>query len=102
MATLSRAFDAKVFTAMDAWFYACRFFVGAALFEFALIIKLISKLPASRNTMVIIEQEVTNPTREADGSPDDRCKLYDKYAFWIFSLTFLAFCLTYGTVCLLH
>ena len=34
------AFDAKVFSAMDAWFYACRFFVGAAMLQFAMVIKL--------------------------------------------------------------
>ena len=99
MATSSRVFGAKVFTAMDAWFYTCRFFVGAALFEFAMIIKLTSKVPATRNTMVVIEQEITSTT---DRSANDRCRLYDNYAFWIFSLTFLAFCLAYGIVCLSH
>ena len=44
MSTSTQEFDASVFTAMDAWFVFCRLLVGAALFEFALLIKLLSRV----------------------------------------------------------
>ena len=89
MATSARAFDAKVFTAMDAWFYACRFSVGAALLEFAMVIKMISKLPSE------VDQEHS-------ASAHDRCRVYDNLAFWVFSVTFVVFCFAYGGICLSH
>ena len=77
------AFDAKVFTAMDAWFYACRFFVGAALLEFAMVIKLASKLSSETDG---------EGQRHGRGSTSARGRIYDRFAFWIFTVTFVAFC----------
>ena len=42
MSTSAQEFDASIFAAMDAWFVAFRLLVVAALFEFALLIKLFS------------------------------------------------------------
>ena len=84
------AFDAKVFTAMDAWFYACRFFVGAALLEFAMVIKLASKLSS--------ETDGEGP-RNGRVSTSTRCRIYDRFAFWIFTVTFVVFCFAYGAIC---
>ena len=93
MSTSAKAFDAKVFTAMDAWFYACRFFVGAALFEFAMVIKLISKLPTGGEQ----EESSTESTLAYD-----RYRVYDSLAFWIFGATFIVFCFVYGGICFSH
>ena len=84
------AFDAKVFSAMDAWFYACRFFVGAALLQFAMVIKLVSRLPSESD----LEEH-----RQGTTSASKRCRIYDRFAFWIFSLTFVVFCFAYGAIC---
>ena len=43
MSISNHEFEASVFTAMDAWFVACRLLVGGALLEFALLIKLTTK-----------------------------------------------------------
>ena len=84
------AFDAKVFSAMDAWFYACRFFVGAAMLQFAMVIKLSSRLPSETD-----EED----QRYESTSASNRGRIYDKFAFWIFSVTFVVFCFAYGVIC---
>ena len=33
-------FDSPTFTAMGVWFYACQFFVGLAILEFFLVLRL--------------------------------------------------------------
>ena len=90
MATSERAFDAKVFTAMDTWFYTCRFFVGAALLQFAMVIKFVSRLPSESD----LEEHRQGPT-----SASNQCRIYDRFAFWIFSVTFVVFCFAYGVIC---
>ena len=91
MSTSTQEFDASIFTAMDAWFVACRLLVGAALFEFALLIKLISNENKIHPQQYGIQYEI-----------DDRCRLYDKITFWAFSSSFILFAFVYGVICMSH
>ena len=90
MSTSTQEFDATIFTAMDAWFVACRLVVGAALFEFALLIKILSRV------------DKVNPNHDIKGEIDNKCRKYDKVAFWAFSSLFILFALVYGVVCMSH
>ena len=103
MSSSAMTFDASVFTAMDAWFDACRVLVGGALFEYAFIIRL-SQNPKANVARVCV------PTRRnwrnvkngnSMGKPiEERCKTYDRSAFMLFNSIFLVFCVVYGTICL--
>ena len=90
MSISNHEFEASVFTAMDAWFVACRLLVGGALFEFALLIKLTTKA------------KVDPQQRSARGEIDDKHRLYDSIAFWAFSSVFILFTFVYGGVCIFH
>jgi hypothetical protein len=43
MSSAAQTFEARVFTAMDGWFYCCKLLVIGALFEFAYLLKLRKK-----------------------------------------------------------
>ena len=91
MSASTQEFDASVFTAMDAWFVACRLLVGAALLEFALLIKIFSTV------------DKVNPNHhDINGEIDAKCRKYDKVAFWAFSSSFILFALVYGVICMSH
>ena len=87
MSASTDEFDASVFTAMDAWFVACRLLVGAALFEFAMLIKIFSTI------------DKVNPNHhDIKGEIDEKCRKYDKVAFWAFSSSFILFALVYVVI----
>ena len=79
MSISNHEFEASVFTAMDAWFVACRLLVGGALFEFALVIKL--------STRAKVDQQQYSARIQID----DKYRLYDSIAFWAFSSVFIIF-----------
>ena len=91
MSAPDQEFDA--FTAMDAWFVACRLIVGALSwsFEFALLIKILSSSDSPRPKMQGEKYDV-----------EDKCKLYDRRAFVIFSSSFVLFAVIYFAVCMAH
>ena len=89
MSAPDQEFDA--FTAMDAWFVACRLIVGATLFEFALLIKILSSSDSPHPKMQGEKYDV-----------EDKCKLYDRRAFVIFSSSFVLFAVIYFAVCMAH
>ena len=91
MSTSTQEFDAHVFTAMDAWFVACRFLVVLALFEFTLLIKLLSGVEEGHPQRKDIKRELIG-----------KCRLYDKIAFWLFISLYILFAFIYGTVCMFH
>ena len=91
MSTSAQEFEASIFTAMDAWFVACRLLVGAALFEFALLIKILSRA----NNVHPQHQSVNC---EVEG----KCRMYDRIAFWAFSSSFILFALIYLIICMAH
>ena len=76
---------------MDAWFVFCRLLVGAALFEFALLIKLLSRVDNVHPQHQVDKCEINN-----------KCRVYDKIAFWAFSSLFILFSLVYFIVCMTH
>ena len=81
-------FDGSVFTAMHAWFYACRLMVGGALLEFAWVLKKL--FGRAQKKTVASDQK----------KEQDRICQYDYYAFIIFNALFIVFCAVYGVICL--
>ena len=89
-------FDSPTFTAMDVWFYACQFFVGLAILEFFLILRLGSK---PLNVIEIYTQE--NPATNGERRTSEKTTAnYDHYAFVIFNVVFVLFCVVYVFICL--
>ena len=80
-----------VFTAMHAWFYACRLLVGGALLQFAWVIKKFSGVPKKAKV-----------ARSDQTKKEDKLCRYDYYAFIVFNALFIVFCVVYGVICLSH
>ena len=89
-------FDSPTFTAMGVWFYACQFFIGLAILEFFLVLRLDSK-PA--NVIDTYSQENATNNHEQRTS-EVHAATYDRYAFIIFHVAFILFCVVYVSVCL--
>ena len=50
MTAAAMSFNSPVFTAIDAWFYFCKLIIIAAVFEFAVILRILnsSKMPSGK------------------------------------------------------
>ena len=67
-------FDSPTFTAMGVWFYACQFFIGLAILEFFLVLRLDSK-----PTNVIDTYSQENPTNNHEqGTSRVHAATYDQ------------------------
>ena len=89
-------FDSPTFTAMGVWFYACQFFVGLAILEFFLVLRLNFK-----PTNVVDTYSQENPTSNHEqGTSRVHVATYNHYAFIIFHVAFILFCVVYVSVCL--
>ena len=94
MSTNAVGFDSPTFTAMDIWFYTCRFLVGGAILEFLFVLKKTSK-PAHMRVKTGPHKIPSRSLRSAE-EESARC---DRNAFIIFIAVFVVFCVIYFSVC---
>ena len=87
-------FDPPTFTAMDVWFYACRFLVGGAIIEFFIVVKKSSSY--KKITVKIGAQQIPMASKR---TAEEVCVTYDQYSFIIFNAVFGVFCVAYVLVC---
>ena len=97
MTTAAMSFNSPVFTAIDAWFYACKLIIIAAVFEFAAILKIMNS-PPSVNISADIEAFQTDDLAELH-KRRVRSRKVDANAFLCFNILFALFCIIYGVVC---
>ena len=95
MAASAADFHSPTFTAMDAWFYACRFLVAAAILEFLFVLRNLTK--AGSYLVKVGPQPI--PT-ENQRSTKVQCAISEYYAFIILNLVFIIFCVVYFSVCI--
>ena len=87
--------DLPTFTAMDIWFYACRFLVGGAILEFLFVLRRSSE--ASNVTKV--KPGPQKMLMQKQRSPEEQSARYDRNAFMIFNALFIVFCVIYFSAC---
>ena len=94
MAASATDFHSPTYTAMDVWFYACRFLVAAAILEFLFVIR---KLTKAGSCMVKVgPHKIPIKTQK---SAEEHCAVFEHYAFIIFNILFIAYCIIYFSVC---
>ena len=95
MTTAAMSFNSPVFTAIDAWFYACKLIIIAAVFEFAAILKIM-------NSVVTISTDIDAFQNNDIAGLDNRkvrSRQVDANAFMVFNIIFALFYIIYGVVC---
>ena len=96
MTTAAMSFNSPVFTAIDAWFYACKLIIIAAVFEFAAILKIMN----SPSVKISIDVEAFQDSNVLEQDKRRaRSRKVDANAFLCFNILFALFCIIYGVVC---
>ena len=94
MTTAAMSFNSPVFTAIDAWFYACKLIIIAAVFEFAAILKIMNSVKISTDVEEFQDNDVTGLDKRRV-----RSRKVDANAFIVFNIIFALFCIIYAVVC---
>lgn len=94
MSTYAVSFNSPTFTAMDIWFYTCRFLVGGAILEFLFVLR-----NGSQTTTIKINSGPKQVPMRNQRTSEEQSAIYDRNAFIIFNVVFIIFCVLYFTVC---
>ena len=76
--------DLPTFTAMDIWFYACRFLVGGAILEFLFVLRKSSEA----SNVIKVNPGPQKMLMQKQRSPEEQSARYDRNAFIIFNAVF--------------
>ena len=108
MGNTYRPSSADIITALDAWLYAYKLTVIAALIEFAVILRM-KKIETYKKTSALPLVNSRIKTRKNRWlkfkakdhfvSVDERCNQIDRLSFYAFTVLFLFFCFVYMVAC---